>query len=486
MNTLKNKLKKRRKILFAVLCIVFGAAIWYLYLYIKNEMSIEQFVEEFVAIALSALVSTFLAIWITKNDIIEDDFSMKKDKAGIITIETGYKKFFQTGDSKSYLNVSDFKEFFTKNNRDKSITIVGIALSGFFSDENEPLVEMLLNLCINKSYNVKIILANPFSDEVRLQAMAQNKTSVDHIANSIKNTHMKFLKAIEKMDRMYDSGSINCSKRPSHFLNSQFSLTFSSTLPKALIIRSGEYMIITPYQMQPEGPSYAPTMVVKDADADGYYEQYKKYIERIFELSVSWEGLCKNKMVKEVFTQPYGNDLSEQFYEDLHSCNSLSILGLGQNKMFTNLEIELRRIVKQGGSICAVMAKPDGASTEMCVARSLIHSKLKEAISEHKRAINILISIRDSFNAGDRVKVYTWDCFFPYTMYAFNMNDPKQAKMYIWITNMFAYSNERDGFVIDGKFEYDMILKYAKQYEKIINAAIHDGGEINAALVVEE
>ena len=245
-------------------------------------------------------------------------------------------------------------------------------------------------------------------------------------------------------------------------------------------------MIITPYQMQPEGPSYAPTMVVKDADADGYYEQYKKYIERIFELSVRWEGLCKNKMVKEVFTQPYGNDLSEQFYEDLHSCNSLSILGLGQNKMFTNLEIELRRIVKQGGSICAVMAKPDGASTKMCVARSLIHSKLKEAISEHKRAINILISIRDSFNAGDRVKVYTWDCFFPYTMYAFNMNDPKQAKMYIWITNMFAYSNERDGFVIDGRFEYDMILKYAQQYEKIINAAIHDGGEINDALVVEE
>ena len=28
----------------------------------------------------------------------------------------------------------------------KSITIVGIALSGFFSDENEPLVEMLLSV----------------------------------------------------------------------------------------------------------------------------------------------------------------------------------------------------------------------------------------------------------------------------------------------------------------------------------------------------
>lgn len=27
----------------------------------------------------------------------------------------------------------------------------------------------------------------------------------------------------------------------------------------------------------------------------------------------------------------------------------------------------------------------------------------------------------------------------------------------ILFTNMFAYSNERDGFVIDGRFEYDMI-----------------------------
>ena len=32
----------------------------------------------------------------------------------------------------------------------------------------------------------------------------------------------------------------------------------------------------------------------------------------------------------------------------------------------------------------------------------------------------------------------------------------------------------------------NLCRKYAKQYEKIINAAIHDGGEINAALVVEE
>ena len=43
--------------------------------------------------ALSALLSTFLAIWLTKNDILEDDFLNKKTKFGIITFEEGYKSF---------------------------------------------------------------------------------------------------------------------------------------------------------------------------------------------------------------------------------------------------------------------------------------------------------------------------------------------------------------------------------------------------------
>lgn len=43
--------------------------------------------------ALSALLSTFLAIWLTKNDILEDDFLNKKAKFGIITFEEGYKSF---------------------------------------------------------------------------------------------------------------------------------------------------------------------------------------------------------------------------------------------------------------------------------------------------------------------------------------------------------------------------------------------------------
>ena len=481
--SLIRKFKKRKRILLVVLAVVISASCWYGYLvFVDKSMDIKQFAEEFVAIAISALISTFLAIWLTKNDIIEDDFSAKKDKFGIITLEGGYSRFFQNGDSESYLKADNFEEFFVKNNKEKIIQIVGVALRGFFTDENESLVEKILNLCINEQYSVQIILANPYSDEVKIQSLGQNKANEEHISNSIMSTYRKFNNAIKKMDLNYDEGVFKCVARPSDILKQKFLLKFSISMPKALVIRAGSNMIITPYQMQREGPSVAPTIIARDADPEGFFDQYRKYIGRLIELSEPMEGLNKNKLTKEFFTQPYGNNLSEEFYEDLHNCDSLDILGLGQKKMFTNLEVELYEILKRGGSIRAVMAKPDGASTQMCVSRSLIHSNLDGAISEHKSAINLLIKARDSYNAANRVKVYTWDCFFPYTMYAFNLNNPEKTKMYIWITNMFAYSSERDGFVIDGRFEIEAVNKYKRQYLATIDAAQNSNGEITKTI----
>ena len=282
------------------------------------------------------------------------------------------------------------------------------------------------------------------------------------------------------MDQKYYAGKIKSNDLPSNILKNTFSFRFSKSLPKAFIVRSGSYMIITPYQMQNEGPSVAPTLVVKEADPEGFYTQYQNYIERLKEMSCGYELLQKNNALELFFNQPYGNDLSSEFYTDLQRCQSLNILGLGQHKMFTNLERQFIHIVQRGGTIQAVMAKPDGVSTNMCVARSLIHKNVSGAIVEHKRAINILLSIRDEFAKDNlsNVRVFTWDCFFPYTMYAFNIEDPDKCKIYIWITNLFAYSNDRDGFLIDGKFEREYAEKYINQYKQVINAAIRDGGEI--------
>lgn len=86
--------------------------------------------------------------------------------------------------------------------------------------------------------------------------------------------------------------------------------------------------------------------------------------------------------------------------------------------MFTNLERQLIQIVQRGGTIQAVMARPEGASTNMCVARSLIHEDVEGAVAEHKRAINILLSIRDKFCANDlsRVKIYMGRFFSIYNV----------------------------------------------------------------------
>lgn len=265
-NSLKRKLKKRKRVLFAVLIVVVMASCWYGYLIFKDKsMNLKQFAEEFVAMAISALVSTFLAIWLTKNDIIEDDFSVKKDKFGIITVESGYRKFFQNADSESYLKVLNFEQFFTKNNKEKIIQIVGVALRGFFTDENESLVEKLLYLCINEQYSVQIILANPYSDEVKIQSIGQNKGNEEHISKSIMSTYSKFQNAILSFDSKYAEGSFKCVEKPSIILKQKFMMQFSTSMPKALIIRAGTTIMITPYQLQQEGPSVAPTIIARDA-----------------------------------------------------------------------------------------------------------------------------------------------------------------------------------------------------------------------------
>lgn len=138
---MKNRLKRRKKIFIAVMSIVILTGLWYGYLLFQTKtMNWLSFAEELLAMALSALISTGLAIWLTRNDILEDDFSQKKAKFGLIAIENGYKKFFSNDDCFAYLKIQSWEEFFCKNNREKKIEIVGIALNGFFSDERASLV----------------------------------------------------------------------------------------------------------------------------------------------------------------------------------------------------------------------------------------------------------------------------------------------------------------------------------------------------------
>ena len=74
---------------------------------------------------ISALISTVLAIHMTKSDILESDYADKKEKYGIVTFEIGYNNIFNNNESKVYLNVYDWKQFFHASS-DKTITIVAV------------------------------------------------------------------------------------------------------------------------------------------------------------------------------------------------------------------------------------------------------------------------------------------------------------------------------------------------------------------------
>lgn len=484
---MRNRFRRRKKVLIGVVIVVVLTGAWYGYLsYKAKQINLISFAEEVVAMALSALISTGLAIWLTRNDILIDDFSQKKAKFGLIAIENGYKNFFTNEDCLAYLKIQSWEEFFCKINKEKKIEIVGIALNGFFADERASLISKLLLLCIKENYKVSIIVGNPYGEEIKIQSRGQKKVTENHIAESTLNTYSAFKSAIAELDRKYYADVLKCDKLPSEILKEKFSFRFSESLPKAFIARSGKYMIITPYQMKSEGPSVAPTLVVKEADSEGFFTEYENYIERLNDMSCGYELLRKNSALNLFFNQPYGSDLSPEFYNDLQQCNSLSILGLGQNRMITYLEDQLFNIVQRGGKITAILAKPDGESTNMCVARSIMHNNVSDAIIEHKRAINILLSIRDHSTKDNlsNVKVFTWDCFFPYTMYGFDIENPDKCKIYIWMTNLFAYANERDGFLIDGKFEQAYAKKYIRQYNQVMKAAIRDKGEVTTPFIL--
>lgn len=429
INELGKRIQRRKKGLFRLL----GVTLIVTVILVKTHdnstdtLSATQIIFEISTMVVSALISTILAIYMTKDDIMENDYAEKKDHFGIITFENGYEEVFHNDDCKTYLNSSNWQQFF-RSSKDRRICIVGVHINGFFERDNYR--ECLLNLCLENDYTIEIILANPYSEEVLKQAYAENKPSEDYVKNKILATYELFQKDIAKLDEQYNQSlqSGTGIGKPSERLKDKFSIIFSNTLPKALIFRAGEYMIVSPYLF--ESPSRAPTLIVENSRSFSFYDNYQRYIERLKEQSFEYGDLKKHISADSFFTQPYRN-LSPEFYEDINTCESLDILGLGQKHMFTQLEPQIIQIVKRNGKIRAILGNPDGASTEMCVKRSLIHDNVAEAAIEHKLAINRMLKIKHDQNT-ENVKVYIWDCFFPYTLYIFNREDSKKIKIYIY------------------------------------------------------
>lgn len=469
--TLKNRIKRRHIGLFYLIfitIILFFIAIILFLVVNRNSISengwtnllLEGFLLEVVTLIISALISTTIAIYMTKDDIMDNDYLEKKDDFGVLTFENGYNKIFENDDSQEYLSVSNLEQFFRGAN-DHKICIVCSHLIDFF--EREQYRKCLLYLCLENKYSVEIVLANPYSDETYRESQLCDSTETDNIGNKIIKIYQLFLKDINNIDNEYNTNFLDSELKPSKTINQYFKIHFSDTFPKATIFKSGANMIISPCVNN--NCNDTPTLIVEKSKNYSFYESYSRYIEMLIDKSLEYSLLTKHVSSNSFFNQNY-RSLSAEFYDDLASCTSLKILGLGQNHMLTHLDPQLKSLLRNGVNIEVVLTKPDGASTEMCVKRSILHNNVSEAAIEHKIAINKLLKLKNISNNGN-VKIYTWDCFFPFTMYAFNSENKHRVKIYIWITNLFESAEKRNGFIINGLSDPELVKSYLYQFEEV-------------------
>lgn len=326
-----------------------------------------------------------------------------------------------------------------------------------------------MELCLENEFKVYIFLANPYSEEVIQESYAEQKTRPDHIKKKIINTYEMFQDDINKLDQ----NVLNNENKPSHILKNRFNIKFSNTLPKALIFRTGQYMVVSPYSF--ESPEKAPTLIVESSKANAFYDNYERYIDKLNNNSVNYENIRKHISPNAFFDQKY-RELSKEFKEELKNCTSLDILGLGQKHMISQLGSQFVSLVQRNATLRVVLGDPNGSSTVMCVQRSLRHDNVQEAVEEHMIAINELIRIKKTYSEQN-VNVYIWDCFFPYTLYIFNYdpkrknNKNKSIKIFVWLTNLFEEADKRQGFIVDEKMDKDIVESYIKQYNSVLTKA---------------
>lgn len=197
---------------------------------------------------------------------------------------------------------------------------------------------------------------------------------------------------------------------------------------------------------------------------------YNNSDELIVKLKDQFSALFHDRLINrnlraiDYFTQSYTN-LSNEFYDDIQNCSSLSIIGLGQKRMFTTLAKQYTEILERGGSIDVIVTDPDGESTAMCARRSSTNrGDIKNDIAIHKDTINRLFDLKSK----GQLKVYISDFMFPYTMYAFNIKDISKAKLYIWMTPLFEPSSHRLGFLINGSNDRSTVELFVRQFNNLL------------------
>lgn len=400
--------------------------------------------KEITAMVISAFISTILAIHMTKEDIMENDYVEKKDDFGVLTFEEGYRDIFANKDAEIYLKSIDWERFFYQAKEDKKLYFVGISFYSFFDDRKRR--ELLYKFCDENKYEIYIILANPFDREIVRVNQVEEKTEDNELQQKILRTYKFFKNDLKNMEN--------------DEVRKRIHIWFSIAMPTSLLIRSGKYMIVTPYMLG--NPESMPTIIVEDSKAQSFYEKYNNYLKVIEKHHYTYNQLRKSISTNEFFTQSYTN-LSPEFYSDIENSNYVAVIGLGQGRMLRQLGSYYRKLLKRGAKIDIILTDPDGESTKMCARRSSSNrNDIEGDVVVHKEAINRLIDMKQE----GELRIYISDFMYPYTMYAFNCenNVTEETKMYIWQTVLFEASDKRPGFVCEGKEDKERMESYYQQF----------------------
>ena len=228
-----------------------------LLLIVVQELITVAFFKSIITCVGTSFISAAITIFLIKIDILDSIHNYTMDKYGIINIVDGRDYVFANSDIQN-IKARNWEEFL-RGASDKTIDIVGISMYSFlFTKEILPILYEL-----SDSNNIRIIFANPSSQEVAYQSSEEGKPG-----------------------KLQDNIRWLSSKILSECQNGKIRVYFSKTLPKAFIVRSGNKMIITPYLLN--GPFQEPTIIACDKSfaRNSYFNTYSNYISEVLNSSI--------------------------------------------------------------------------------------------------------------------------------------------------------------------------------------------------------
>lgn len=160
---------------------------------------------------------------------------------------------------------------------------------------------------------------------------------------------------------------------------------------------------------------------------------------------------------------------SDNFETAYRSAQELCVIGMGQTRMIISYSAQIRRILNDGGEVKFLLGDPDGVGTEMATKRGSTKQSLERTRQEHWSAIERLSSIPVKSEYKVNLSIRFADLLMPYTMYGFDLQDPENAKIFVWVTVFQEPSEKRPGFVLSARYDEYWFKFFKTQFDRMWN-----------------